>query len=107
LRKGINFDAKAIVSKNQGALVFFEFKMQNKRSFKYEEIDAPISKAVERLHTKAFVGDLSGVRFLGKNVIINRNELVIIKGDNSKEAWSIKEAAKDAVEEVNRISRGG
>ena len=104
LREGVNFDAVGIVSKDQGALVFFEFKTQPKRNFKYELIDGPISKAVEKLPQKAFGGDLSGVRFLGKNIIVERNKLIIIKGDNSREAWSLKEAMKDAVEEVTNIS---
>jgi hypothetical protein len=107
LREGINFDVTAIVSEEQGALVFFEFKMQPKRNFKYKLIDQPISKAVEKLPQKAFVGDLSGVRFLGKNVVVDKNKLIIIKGDNSIEAWSPKEAAKDALEEVANISRVG
>ena len=104
LREGVNFNATGIVSRKQGALVFFVFKPQKKRSFRYRVIDEPISKAVEKLPQRAFGGDLSGVTFLGRNVIVDRNRLIIIKGDNSREAWSLNEAAKDAVEVVTNIS---
>lgn len=104
LRQGVNFNAVAVVSKVQGALVFFEFRTQLHRKFKYELIDKPIARAVERLPQRAFGGDLSGVTFLGKNVVAERNKLIIIKGDNSKEAWSLKEAVKDAIEEVRHIA---
>jgi hypothetical protein len=105
LREGVNFNAVGIVSREQGALVFFEFKAQPRRKFEYKLIDGPIAKAVEKLPQRAFAGNLSSVRFLGKNVIAEGNKLIIIKGDNSKEAWSLKEAVKDAVEEVKNIAR--
>jgi hypothetical protein len=104
LRQGVNFNALAIVSKEQGALVFFEFKKQAYRKFQYRLVKEPIAKAVEKLPQRAFSGDLSSVRFYGKNVIAEGNKLIIIKGDNSKEAWSLKEAMKDAIEEVRRVA---
>ena len=104
LRPGVNFDALAIVSKEEGALVFFEFKKQPSSKLKYKVIDERIAAAVQELPQKGFAGDLSGVRFVGKNVIAERNRLIIIKGDNSRISWSPEEAVKDAVEEVNRIA---
>ena len=104
LRPGVNFDAIAIVSKEEGALVFFEFKKQSRSKLEYKVISRPISIAVQGLPQKGFAGDLSGVRFVGKNVIAERNKLIIIKGDNSSISWSPEEAVKDAVEEVNRIA---
>jgi hypothetical protein len=56
------------------------------------------------LPQRAFGGDLSGVTFLGKNVVAQGNKLIIIKGDNSKEAWSGEEASKDAIEEVRNVA---
>ena len=104
LRPGVNFDALAIVSKEEGALVFFEFKKQEHSKLKYKVIDKTIATAVQELPQRGFGGDLSSVRFAGKNVVAERNKLIIIKGDNSRVSWSPEEAVKDAVEEVNRIA---
>jgi len=100
----VNFDVVAIVSKEEGALVFFEFKKQKHSTLKYTVIDKTIATAVQELPQRGFGGDLSGVRFAGKNVIAERNKLTIIKGDNSRVSWSPEEAVKDAIEEVNRIA---
>lgn len=104
LREGVRPDATAIVSRERGALVFFEFKKQKRRKFKYKVIDERIASAVQGLPQRGFRGDLSGVIFRGKNVIAERNRLMIIKGDNSKDAWSTKEAMKDALEAVRGVA---
>ena len=104
LRPGVNFDVVAIVSHKEGALIFIEFKRQKRMRFQYKLIDEPIAKALQSLPQRAFGGDLSGVKFSGKNMIAERNKLIIIKGDNSKTSWSQDEALKDAVEGVNRIA---
>ena len=104
LRPNMDCDARAIVSKKEGALIFFTFKKQNKSSLSYKIIDAPIGTAVAKLPQRGIKGNLSGTRFLGKNVIVEKNKLIIIKGDNSKVSWSPQEAVKDAIEEVNRIA---
>jgi len=107
LRPGVKFEARAIVSREQGALVFFEFKTGATGKIKYEITNKPIAEALEKLPQRAFGGDLSGVTFLGKNVIAQGNKLIIIKGDNSKEAWSGEEATKDAIEEVRNVAEIG
>ena len=104
LRPDVNFDVVAIVSNKDGALIFFEFKRQEEGRFQYKLINEPIAIALQSLPQRAFGGDLSGVKFAGKNVIAERNRLIIIKGDNSKTSWSQDEAVKDAIEEVNRIA---
>ena len=105
LRSGVNFDALAIVSNVEGALIFFEFKKQARSKLKYKLIDKRIATAVQELPQKGFVGDLSSAKFLGKNIIVERNRIIIIKGDNSRASWSQEEAVKDAIEEVRRVSR--
>jgi hypothetical protein len=107
LRPGVKFDAWAIVSREQGALVFFEFRTGATGKIKFETTDRPIGKALEKLPQRAFRGNLSSVKFLGKNVVAERNKLIIVKGDNSKEAWSAGEARKDAIEEVGNVAGMG
>jgi hypothetical protein len=102
LRSDLNYYVDAVVSTKEGSLIFFEFK-DGKGDFKYQQIDAPISLALMRLPQHAFGGDLSNVRFGGTNVIREGNKLIIIKGDNSPNAWSQDEAFKDALKEVRDI----
>ena len=87
-----------------GALVFFRFKKGSAR-FRYEIIDEPIGVALSKLPQKGFGGDLSNVIFRGKNVVREGNKLIIIKGDNSKWAWSRAKAREDAIEEIEDIRR--
>jgi hypothetical protein len=102
LRPGMNYFADAIVSTKDGSLFFIEFK-EGKGSFKYEKTDEPIANALMRLPQKAFGGNLSNLRFGGVNIIREENKLIIIKGDNSENAWSKAEAYKDAFKEVRDI----
>lgn len=102
LRPGVNYFADAIVSTKDGSLIFIEFK-EGKGSFKYEKTDETIANVLMRLPQKAFGGNLSNVKFGGVNVIREGNKLIIIKGDNSPNAWSKTEAYKDAFREVRDI----
>lgn len=110
LRPDLNYNIQAIVSRKEGSLIFFEFKTGPRR-FRYKQIDKPIAMALMQLPQRAFGGDLSGVKFGGTNIVREGNKLIIIKGDNSKEAWSKKEAIKDALKEIkdirNMFMRGG
>ena len=102
LRPDLNYDLTAIVSKKEGSLVFFEFKAGPRR-FRYKQIDEPIAMALMDLPQRAFGGNLSGVKFGGTNIVREGNKLIIIKGDNSKKAWSKEEAVKDALREIKDI----
>jgi hypothetical protein len=102
LRPGVNYFADAIVSTKDGSLIFIEFK-EGKGSFKYEKTNETIANVLMRLPQKAFGGNLSNVKFGGVNVIREGNKLIIIKGDNSPNAWSKNEADKDAFREVRDI----
>jgi len=84
------------------SLVFFHF-VRGTTKFRYNRTNGPIGKVLEKLPQHAFGGDLSGLVFGGKNVISEGNNLIIIKGDNSPEAWSRTEAIRDAQEEVAAI----
>ena len=102
LRPDLNYYIQAIVSRKEGSLLFFEFK-EGKGDFGYKQIDEPIAKALMDLPQRAFGGDLSGVKFAGTNIVRESNKLIIIKGDNSPNAWSKTEAYKDAFREVTEI----
>jgi hypothetical protein len=102
LKSGIGADCRSFVSTQGGSLVFFHF-VRGTTKFRYNRTNGPIGKVLEKLPQHAFGGDLSGLVFGGKNVISEGNNLIIIKGDNSPEAWSRTEAIRDAQEEVAAI----
>jgi hypothetical protein len=102
LKPGVNYFADAVVSTKDGSLIFIEFK-EGKGAFKYEKTDKKIANIIMHLPQKAFGGDLSNVKFSGVNVVREGNKLIIIKGDNSPNAWSKTEAYKDASREIRDI----
>jgi len=102
LRPDLNYDMVAIVSEKEGSLIFFDFK-EGPRRLRYEQIEEPIAMALMRLPQRAFGGNLSGVKFSGTNVVREENRLIIIKGANSRKAWSKEEAVKDALREIKDI----
>jgi hypothetical protein len=103
LKKNVGYRAKAVVSTKQGSLVFFTFRV-GPSFFSFKKTLNPVGKALEKLPQSAFGGDLSGVRFGGKNVIREGNKLIVIKGDNSREAWSRIQAIRDAREEIEAVA---
>lgn len=104
LRPDLNYDILAIVSRKEGSLIFFEFKAGPRR-LRYKQIDEPIAIALMDLPQRAFGGDLSGVKFGGTNIVREGNKLILIKGDNSRKAWSNEEAVKDALREIKDIRK--
>jgi hypothetical protein len=102
LKKNVKVHCESYVSTRQGSLVFFKF-MIGHSGFKFRLTNSPIGKVLEGLPHRGIRGDLSNVFFGGKNVISGGNTLIIIKGDNSPEAWSRVEAMRDAREEVAAI----
>jgi hypothetical protein len=102
LRKGLSYKIIAIVSKNKGSLVFFEF-VPDESSFSYKLTEKPINIELMKLPQTAFGGDLSKVEFGGTNVVREHNKLIIIKGDNSSRSWSLAEARNDAFKEIDAV----
>jgi len=102
LKNGIGAECKSFVSTQRGSLVFLHFTRGSSR-FSYKMTRVPIGKVLEKLPQHAIRGNLSGIVFEGKNVINEGSNLIIIKGDNSPEAWSRLEAIRDAQEEVAAI----
>ena len=102
LKGDIGADCKGFVSTQGGSLVFFHF-IRGTTKFSYKKTNNPIGKVLEKLPQHAFGGDLSGLVFGGKNVISEGSNLIVVKGDNSSEAWSHSEAIRDAQEEVAAI----
>lgn len=103
LKEGTGYDALAIVSTRQGSLVFFTFRKGQER-FRYKKTLKSIATELQKLPQRAFTGNLSGIVFGGKNVIREGNKLIIIKGENSADAWSKMEAIRDSWEEINSLT---
>lgn len=94
---------KAFASKQQGSLIFFSFEEGADEFSSYKVIDDRIGAALREIPQKAFGGNLEGINFGGTNIIREADRLILIKGDNTKNAWSTEEAQKDARIEVNAI----
>lgn len=103
LKKGIGYNALAVVSYRHGSLVSFTF-VRGGSKFKFKRTRKPIGAILEDIPQRGFGGNLSGVRFAGKNVIREGNKLIIIKGDNSPRAWSRIQAIRDAREEIDALA---
>lgn len=103
LKTNVGYRAEAIVSAKHGSLIYFKFRI-GPSIFLFKRTMNPIGKALENIQQSAFGGDLATVRFGGKNVIREGNKLIIIKGDNSSEAWSRIQAIRDAREEIESVA---
>lgn len=103
LQKGVEYNALAVVSTRGGSLIFFTFA-RGHAELKFKRTGKTIGAILEQIPQSAFGGDLSGVIFRGKNVIREGNRLIIIKGDNSPEAWSRIEAIRDARGEIEALA---
>jgi hypothetical protein len=102
LKKNVGVYCQSYVSTRHGSLVFLKFTIGHSR-FRFRQTTSPIGKVLERLPQRGIKGDLSNVIFEGKNVISGGNTLIIIKGENSPQAWSRIKAIRDAQEEVAAI----
>ena len=102
LKKNVGVYCESYVSTRHGSLVFLKFVIGSSK-FKFKQTSSSIGKILEKLPQRGISGDLSNVIFEGKNIISGGNTLIIIKGDNSSQAWSHIEARRDAQEEVAAI----
>ncbi len=101
-----SYSIRCFVSMAQGAMVWFQFIQNKKPKFSFQYIDGPISQILSAIPQQAFkFSPSTSVLFEGTNIVRENNKLLIIKGSNRKDAWSIRQAELDAMKEVDDIIR--
>jgi hypothetical protein len=101
IRIGYNVSAKIHPANGEGAII--EFEINDSRNSKISLVKAveSVNKTLSTIEQNMIGGNIEGVRFSGTNVYMDRNRIVIIKGDNEHSSWDNSAALKDAQKVVS------
>ncbi|OLQ83748.1 hypothetical protein BIT28_27775 [Photobacterium proteolyticum] len=99
LKKGLHISAKIHPANTNGAIIEFEIQEQKRSEIKVLETVPSINTTLERIDQRMIGGNIQGVTFLGTNVYMDGQRIVIIKGEDDFNHWSNSAVTED----INRI----
>ena len=99
LKKGLNVSATIHPANSGGAIIEFDITEKNRNEIKIIDTVPSINVTLERIDQRMIGGNIQGVTFLGTNVYMDGNRIVIIKGEDDYEHWG----NKAVVDDINRI----
>ena len=99
LKKGLNVSATIHPANSGGAIIEFDITEQARNEIRMIDTVPSINTTLERIDQRMIGGNIQGVTFLGTNVYMDGNRIVIIKGEDGHEHWSNKAVSDD----INRI----
>lgn len=77
-----------------GAILEFTIGPELKNEDEYEDLSASANAALSYIPQKAFGGNLNGFKFIGTNLIMEGDRIILIK-DDSPSQWDDRAAEKD------------
>lgn len=102
LQPGIGVSAKVYPSHGPGAVIEFTVGPLTQNIDEFAQSVPRLGDALNHIKQRAFGGDIGGIRFGGTNVVLEDNRILLIKGDDTEDAWTDRAASED----VDRVIHG-
>ncbi|MFA0570646.1 hypothetical protein [Vibrio gallaecicus] len=99
LKEGLNVSATIHPANSGGAIIEIDITEKNRNEIKVIDTVPSINVTLERIDQRMIGGNIQGVTFLGTNVYMDGNRIVIIKGEDDYAHWG----NKAVVDDINRI----
>jgi len=88
LKPGIGLRTKSHPVEGPGAIITIFLGENESNIDEFAPSSPTINSALQTIDQHAIGGDLSGVSFSSTNVIMERNRIVLIKGEDDPQRWS-------------------
>ncbi len=101
LKPGIGVSCKVFPTEGQGAILEFVLGLNIKNEDTYMNPVPTINTALRDINLHGFGGNIETMRFVGTNISLENNRIILIKAEDRIEEWNETVAQLD----VNRIIR--
>lgn len=101
LKPSIGLSVNIYPTKKDGTILEFSIGTHERNEDDYKEEFEALNEAFSNIKQSSFGGDLSSFAFLGTNIIMEDNRIILIK-DSSKTEWNDKAAKRDVEKIVTR-----
>jgi hypothetical protein len=95
LKPGIGISSKIFPVKSEGAILEFSLGSGAKNDDEYMPSEETVNVILKKIEQNLVGGNIDAIKFGGTNISMERDRILLIKGEDAPSEWSDEGARKD------------